>query len=170
MPSADLPLRFVSGRPTLDSDALLANADPLRAEIYAWLAERCRSNDASLVVGLESWGYLFAAPTALATGVGLAVARRRVDRLGEEAVTMTYDMNRAQGNAIGMERGVVQPGARALLVDDSVVSGRTLGAVAKIVEELQGEVVGACAITGSRAHEAEARQAIGAPLHCYRWA
>ncbi|MDQ2676066.1 MAG: hypothetical protein M3Y34_04600 [Actinomycetota bacterium] len=169
MPSGELPLRLVSGRPTLDSEALLASESPLRAQVYAWLADRCRSHEASLVVGLESWGYLFAAPTALVAGAGLAVARRRVDRLGDEAVTATYDMNRARGNAIGMERGAVRPGARALLVDDSVVSGRTLGAVAGIVDGLGGTVVAACAVAGSKAHEAEALEVVGAPLHCYRW-
>jgi adenine/guanine phosphoribosyltransferase-like PRPP-binding protein len=164
-----LPLRTVGGSYALDSDALLSQASATRDSVYLWLAEECRRSGASLVVGLESWGYLFAAPTALATNIGLAVARRRVDRLEDDAVVVAYDMNSKSGNTIGMERSSVPKGSRALLVDDSVISGRTLGAVASVVEQLGGTVTGACAVVGIANRRQEAQRVLPATLGCYAW-
>lgn len=167
--SSFLPLHTVGGIQTLDSEALLARSDASREDVYRWFADECRQADASLVVGLESWGYLFAAPTALAANVGLTVARRRVDRLRDGAAIVTYDMNSVDGNSIGMERGSVPDGARAMLVDDTVISGSTLAVVARIVGQLGGEVVSACAVLGIAERRQEAQRVLPATLRCYSW-
>src|SRR3954454_15754270 len=109
--SGSLPLRTIAGSPALDADALLRAASPERDAVYRWLLNECRQLRATLIVGLESWGYLLAAPTALNARVGLAVARRRVDRLRKDAAIVTYDMNSANGNTVGMERPSVPAGA-----------------------------------------------------------
>lgn len=168
MRSSDLPLREASP-PTLDCEALLGSNGPMREQVLAWFAEQCRSVEASLVIGLESWGYLFALPTALTNGIGLAVARRRTDRLSADSVCVTYDMNATKGNSIGMERSSVKPGTKAMLVDDSVVSGKTLAAVGEIVRQMGGEVAAGCAVVGVDQARTDATRALGAPLRCYRW-
>jgi adenine phosphoribosyltransferase len=170
MPSTELPLKFDSGRPALDCDALLSDTGSTRDSVFKWLSSQCEDADPTLVVGLESWGYLFAAPTALSAGLALAVARRRTDRLGPEAVTVTYDMHKSDGNRIGMEHSSVDGGARTLLIDDSVVSGKTLEATCDIVHRLGGEVVAACAVLGVSGRRREADPALSVPLHCYQWA
>jgi adenine/guanine phosphoribosyltransferase-like PRPP-binding protein len=171
MPSLheEVPLRPLGTATVLDSDALLLDPGRPRRAVFAWLEAESRCAGASLIVGLESWGYLFAAPTAVATGVGLATARRRVERLGADAVVASYDTNDDRQRHIGIEPASVGPGARAVLIDDTVVSGGTLGAVARLVRTLGGEVVGALSVVGNASARDLVERAIDAPLSCYRW-
>jgi adenine phosphoribosyltransferase len=164
----DLPL-LTRGSPTLDADSLMRHPDDLREAVYSWLSEECAATDVSLIVALESWGYLLAAPVATHLGLALVVARRKVDRLSGNAVVRSYDMNSTQGHRIGIERASELTGNRIALVDDSVVSGGTLAAVAEIVSELGGEVTVALAITGDEQRRDEVEMAMKAPVRCYSW-
>jgi adenine/guanine phosphoribosyltransferase-like PRPP-binding protein len=157
----ELPLRFVGSAATLDTDALLREPDELRDDVYAWLSKECATAQASIIIGLESWGYLLAAPAAVTLGVGLVAARRRVDRLSSDALIVQYDMNNARGHQIGLERTSRLAGNRVALVDDSAVSGSTIEAVADIVTQLGGEVAVALTVTGS--------ERVTKSVKCYKW-
>ena len=168
-PHEEVPLRPLGTATVLDSDALLLDPGRPRRAVFAWLETESRRAGASLIIGLESWGYLFAAPTAVATGVGLVTARRRVERLGADAAVASYDTNDDRQRQIGIEPASVQPGARAVLIDDTVVSGGTLGAVARLVRAVGGEVVAALSVVGSATARDLVERAIDAPFSCYRW-
>ena len=165
----DLPMRNVGGAATLDPDELVRYPDDLREAVYSWLAKECTSSEISLIIALESWGYLLAAPIAVQLGLPLVVARRRVDRLSSDAITRSYDMNSTRGHQIGIERTADLTGNQIALIDDSVVSGGTLAAVREIVAQLGGDVSMALAITGSASRRLELEMKVRTPVRCYSW-
>jgi len=93
-----------------------------------------------LVVGIESRGFVFGAPVALALGVGF-VPVRKVGKLPAETIQEEYALE--YGTAIvEVHRDAIQPGQRVLIVDDLLATGGTAAAAAKLVEALGGKVAG----------------------------
>lgn len=94
-----------------------------------------------LVVGIESRGFIFAAPVALALGAGFAVARKE-GKLPGETLRTSYALEYGEAT-IEMQRDSIAPGQRVLLIDDVIATGGTAAASARLVRELGGVVVGA---------------------------
>jgi adenine phosphoribosyltransferase len=93
-----------------------------------------------LVVGMESRGFIFAAPLAYKLGAGL-VPVRKLGRLPAEAVRVSYDLEYGH-NTLELHRDAIAPGQRVLVVDDLLATGGTVLATVRLVEQLGGEVVG----------------------------
>ena len=94
-----------------------------------------------LVVGIESRGFIFAAPVALALGAGFAVARKE-GKLPGETLRTSYALEYGEAT-IEMQRDSIAPGQRVLLIDDVIATGGTAAASARLVRALGGVVVGA---------------------------
>src|SRR5690606_3157493 len=93
------------------------------------------------VVGIESRGFLFAAPLALRLGAGF-VPVRKPGKLPYRTVRIEYALE--YGNdALEVHEDAIRPGDRVLLVDDLLATGGTAAAAAQLVERLGGRVVGA---------------------------
>jgi adenine phosphoribosyltransferase len=94
------------------------------------------------VVGMESRGFIFGAPLAMALGAAFVPARKPgklpYDRISEE-YALEYGTAR-----LDMHVDAVRPGQRVLVVDDLIATGGTAVATANLVRKLGGEVV-ACA-------------------------
>jgi adenine phosphoribosyltransferase len=106
------------------------------------LAAPFLERNVDLVVGMESRGFIFAAPVALALGAGFAIARK-LGKLPGETLRASYALE--YGNAeIEMHRDAIIPGQRVLIVDDVIATGGTAAATARLVREMGGIVVGAC--------------------------
>jgi adenine phosphoribosyltransferase len=119
---------------------------------------------------VESWGYIWAAYTALATGRGFAAARRRTDLLSDDAFIIEYGMHKESGRAIGIERRSLNPGARIVVVDDSIVSGGTIFAAARAAQLCGGEVVACLAVTGAEDPRQLLPETGPWTAEAYRWA
>jgi adenine phosphoribosyltransferase len=94
-----------------------------------------------LVVGIESRGFIFAVPVALALGAGFAVARKQ-GKLPWETRRESYELEYGSAE-IEMHSDAVRPGQRVLIVDDVIATGGTAAATARLVRALGGEVVAA---------------------------
>ncbi len=94
------------------------------------------------VVGIESRGFIFAAPVALALGAGFALARKQ-GKLPGPTLRTTYALEYGDAE-IEVQRDAIAPGQRVLLIDDVIATGGTAAATARLVRELGGVVVGAC--------------------------
>jgi adenine phosphoribosyltransferase len=92
------------------------------------------------VVGMESRGFIFAAPLAYRLGVGF-VPVRKLGRLPAEAARVSYDLEYGH-NTLELHRDAIAPGARVLIVDDLLATGGTVQATMNLVHQLGGEVVG----------------------------
>jgi adenine phosphoribosyltransferase len=123
-----------------DITPLLQDPDSLRLACEL-MAEPFRERQVALVVGIESRGFIFGPPVALALGAGFQIARKH-GKLPWETVGERYDLEYGS-EQIEMHRDAVQPGQRVLLLDDVIATGGTASATARLVGRMGGKVVGA---------------------------
>jgi len=122
-----------------DITTLLKDAGAFRRSLDA-LEGRCRDYGATKVVGIESRGFIFAAPLADRLGAGL-VPVRKLGRLPAETVRAEYALEYGT-NTVEMHRDAIVPGERVLIVDDLLATGGTCRAAIGLVEQVGGLVVG----------------------------
>jgi adenine phosphoribosyltransferase len=103
------------------------------------LTDRVRSYDADLVIGMESRGFIFAAPIAYLLNAGF-VPVRKLGKLPGTVISTDYDLEYGT-NTLELHSDAVQPGQRVLIVDDLLATGGTVSATIDLVERLHGEVV-----------------------------
>lgn len=116
----------------LDPEALRQAVDGLAA----WTEER----KPDLVLGAEARGFLLGAAIAVEVGCGFVPARRP-GKLPPETVTARYVLEYGE-NALEVNADAIARGARVVIHDDVLATGGTVKAIAGLVEQLGGEVVG----------------------------
>lgn len=135
----DIPDFPKSGILFKDITPVLADAAAFQEVIDCFVAQ-AQGWSPDLVVGIESRGFVFGAPVALALGVGF-VPIRKVGKLPAQTIQQEYALE--YGTAIvEIHRDAIQPGQRVLIVDDLLATGGTAAAAAKLVETLGGKVAG----------------------------
>lgn len=122
-----------------DITTLLADAGAFRQAIDE-LEERCRPYGATKVVGIESRGFIFAAPLADRLGAGFVPARK-LGRLPANTVRAEYALEYGT-NTVEMHQDAIRSGERVLIVDDLLATGGTCRASIDLVEQLGGVVAG----------------------------
>jgi adenine phosphoribosyltransferase len=93
-----------------------------------------------VIVGIESRGFVFGAPVALALGVGF-VPVRKVGKLPFRTIREEYALEYGT-NVVEIHNDAIRPGQRALIVDDLLATGGTAAASARLIEQLGGRVAG----------------------------
>lgn len=91
------------------------------------------------VVGLEARGFVFAAPVALALGVGF-VPVRKAGKLPRAAHQVSYSLEYGEAS-LELHHDALAPGARVLVVDDVLATGGTLAATRELVEACGARIV-----------------------------
>jgi adenine phosphoribosyltransferase len=122
-----------------DITTLLKDADGLRQTIDA-LAENYKGEKIDTVIGVESRGFIFAAPLAYHLGAGF-VPVRKPKKLPAEKVSVSYDLEYGQ-DTLEVHRDAIGEGHRVLIVDDLLATGGTARATVDLVEGLGGKIVG----------------------------
>jgi len=127
-----------------DISTLLAHPEAWRATVER-LAEQVRPQRPDLLVGIESRGFLVAAPLAFAIGGGFAMVRKKGKLPGK---TIRYSYNLEYGtDTIEIQEDAISPGQRVVIVDDLLATGGTMQAAVELVRRQGGTVVaGACII------------------------
>jgi adenine phosphoribosyltransferase len=124
-----------------DISPLLADPPALEQAIVA-LGSWGRERAPQLVVGAEARGFILGAALAREIGCGFVPARRP-GKLPPDTVSVTYALEYGQ-NALELHPSSFWQGVRVLIHDDVLATGGTVDAIAGLIEELGGEVVGAC--------------------------
>jgi adenine phosphoribosyltransferase len=123
-----------------DVTPLLRDPHGLRGVVDA-LAGRFRERPVDLIAGVESRGFLFGAPLAVALGVGF-VPIRKVGKLPAATVRREYALEYGT-NTLEMHADAVSPGERVLLIDDLLATGGTARAAVELIESVGGTVTAA---------------------------
>jgi adenine phosphoribosyltransferase len=113
---------------------------PAFKEAIDQITDHVRSWGVDLVVGMESRGFIFAAPIAYNLGVGFAPVRK-LGKLPSETISAEYALEYGT-NTLELHTDAVREGQRVLIVDDLLATGGTVGATIDLVERLGGEVAG----------------------------
>jgi adenine phosphoribosyltransferase len=127
-----------------DISTLLAHPEAWRATVER-LAEEVRPQRPDLLVGIESRGFLVAAPLAFAIGGGFAMVRKK-GKLPGKTIRYSYDLEYGT-DTIEIQEDAISPGQRVVIVDDLLATGGTMQAAVELVRRQGGTVVaGACII------------------------
>jgi adenine phosphoribosyltransferase len=122
-----------------DITPLLAHADSFRRSIDE-LVERFAGLEVDTVVGIESRGFILAAPIAYQLGAAF-VPVRKAGKLPWAVAREEYVLE-YRAEKLELHRDAIRPGERVLVIDDVVATGGTAVATCKLVETLGGTIVG----------------------------
>jgi len=126
-----------------DVTPLLADPATLRQTVSE-LGDWVKAKNADLVLGAEARGFWLGSAIALEAGVGFIPARRP-GKLPPETVSARYVLEYGE-NSLELHPDLIPAGAKVVIHDDVLATGGTVGAICGLVEQLGGEVVGACFI------------------------
>lgn len=135
----EIPNFPVEGILFRDITTLLQDSAAFRAAIDA-LRDQVVSLQADVVVGMESRGFVFAAPLAYLLQVGF-VPVRKLGKLPGDTLSVEYELEYGT-NTLEIHRDAIAPGQRVLVVDDLLATGGTVAATVELIRRLGGVVVG----------------------------
>ena len=122
-----------------DVTTLLRDPDGFRIAIDS-LANPYKDRGISLVVGIESRGFILGSAVADRIGAGF-VPVRKVGKLPSKTVKVSYDLEYGS-DSLEMHHDAIEPGQRVLIVDDLLATGGTARATVDLVKQLGGRVEG----------------------------
>ncbi len=126
-----------------DISTLLAHPQAWRHTVDL-LAIAIRQHQPDLLVGIESRGFLVAAPLALQLGCGFVMARKK-DKLPGPTISHTYDLEYGT-DTIEIQSDANTPGQRVVVVDDLLATGGTLAATIELLRSVGADVIAAACI------------------------
>ena len=122
-----------------DITTLLQDKDAFGEAIEAFYSG-FKDKEIDVIVGIESRGFIFAAPLALRMGCRFVLARKP-GKLPSETIAEEYALEYGT-DAIEMHIDAINKGDKVLIVDDLLASGGTAKATGSVVKKLKGEIIG----------------------------
>lgn len=126
-----------------DISTLLRHGPAWRAAM-ARLADTIRPHKPDLLAGIESRGFLVAAPLALELGLGF-VMLRKPRKLPGLTIGLNYALEYGT-DRIEMQADAVQKGQRVVILDDLLATGGTMAAGVSLLRQSGAEVPCAAAL------------------------
>jgi adenine phosphoribosyltransferase len=124
-----------------DISTLLRNADAWQVAMGR-MAKAVSIYQPDMLAGLESRGFLIAAPLALKLGCGFIMLRKR-GKLPGETIGLDYQLEYGT-DRIEVQSDAVEKGQRIVVVDDLLATGGTMAAGIALLQRC-GALVPACA-------------------------
>ncbi len=122
-----------------DVTTLLRDPEGFKASIDR-LSDPYRNAGVSLVVGIESRGFILGAAVADRLGAGF-VPVRKVGKLPHTKIRVSYDLEYGT-DSLEMHSDAIEKGQHVLIVDDLLATGGTARATVDLVRQLGGNVRG----------------------------
>jgi adenine phosphoribosyltransferase len=126
-----------------DVSTLLAHADAWQVSMGR-LANAVRAQQPDLVVGIESRGFLVAAPLALKLGCGFIMVRKR-GKLPGPTIRHEYALEYGT-DVVEIQKDAIIPGQKVVVLDDLLATGGTMAASIALLREVGAVVTGAAFI------------------------
>lgn len=126
-----------------DISTLLAHPDAWQVTMGR-LAKQVSRHAPDVLAGIESRGFLVAAPLALKLGLGFVMVRKQ-GKLPGKTVPHEYSLEYGT-DVIEVQADAVEPGQRVVILDDLLATGGTLAAATALFRKLGAEVAGAACI------------------------
>ncbi len=126
-----------------DISSLLSHADAWSVAMGR-LARAISRHQPDLLAGIESRGFLVAAPLALKLGLGFVMVRKKGKLPGR---TLPYEYALEYGtDTIEIQHDAVEPGQRVVILDDLLATGGTMRAAIDLFRRAGAIVAGAACI------------------------
>jgi adenine phosphoribosyltransferase len=126
-----------------DISTLLAHADAWSVAMGR-LAKIVSRHQPDLLAGIESRGFLVAAPLALKLGLGFIMVRKR-GKLPGRTVPHEYALEYGS-DVIEVQDDACVPGQRVVVLDDLLATGGTMAAACALLRRVGADVVGCATI------------------------
>ncbi|MDD9878634.1 MAG: adenine phosphoribosyltransferase [Magnetovibrio sp.] len=126
-----------------DISTLLAHPDAWQVALGR-LARIVSRHQPDLLAGIESRGFLVAAPLASRLGLGFTMVRKQ-GKLPGATISHEYELEYGT-DTIEIQEDCVEPGQRVVILDDLLATGGTLAASVDLFKKVDAEVVGAACI------------------------
>lgn len=112
--------------------------------IISELASWAKPKKPTLIVGIESRGYLFAAPLAYELGLGLSIIRKK-GKLPRKTISIVAP-NEYAVETFEMHADAARAEDRVIIVDDLIATGSSSISAISLVKMLGAEVAGFAAV------------------------
>lgn len=142
-----------------DVSTLLQEPEALRVAVER-MADLVAGYRPDRLIGIESRGFIFAAPLALRLGVGFTMVRKR-GKLPGSVVAHAYSLEYGS-DTVEISADLVPKGIRAVIVDDLIATGGTALATVELLGKIEVEV--AAAVFLIELTELEGRARLGVPV------
>lgn len=126
-----------------DISTLLRHAEAWQAAVEQ-MAGVVRAYRPTVLAGIESRGFLLAAPLALKLGCGFIMLRKR-GKLPGPVTGLDYALEYGT-DRIEIQSDAVAPGDRVVLVDDLLATGGTMKAGIELLQKMGADVAAAAAL------------------------
>jgi adenine phosphoribosyltransferase len=121
-----------------DITTLLQNNDAFGKTIDSFY-NIFKDKKVDVVVGIESRGFIFAAPLALKLGCKFSLARKP-GKLPSDKISEEYELEYGT-DTIEMHKDAIKDGENILIIDDLLATGGTAKATGFLAEKLGGKIV-----------------------------
>ena len=126
-----------------DISTLLRHADAWQVAMGR-LARLVSNYKPDLLAGIESRGFLLAAPLALKLGCGFVMVRKR-GKLPGSTIGLDYALEYGS-DRVEVQADAIIPGQRVVVVDDLLATGGTMAAAIKLLRDVGADVPAAVAL------------------------
>jgi adenine phosphoribosyltransferase len=123
-----------------DISTLLAHAEAWRSAIEQ-MAAVVAPHAPALLAGIESRGFVFAAPVAARLGLGFVMIRK-VGKLPGTVISHSYDLEYGS-DTLQIADGLIPRGTRVVLIDDLIATGGTARASVELLRKVGADPVAA---------------------------
>ena len=121
-----------------DISTLLQHAEAWKATVDR-LAEEISPYNPDRLIGIESRGFLVAAPLALRLGIGFTMVRKQ-NKLPGETISHTYELEYGS-DTIEIQSDALHEGQKVVLMDDLLATGGTAAAAVELLRSVGADVV-----------------------------
>jgi len=105
------------------------------------MAKSISGHQPDILAGIESRGFLVAAPLALKLGLGFTMIRKK-GKLPGQTIAYEYDLEYGS-DTIEIQHDAIGKGQRVVVLDDLLATGGTMAASIELLRKVGAEVVGA---------------------------
>jgi adenine phosphoribosyltransferase len=123
-----------------DISTLLAHEDAWQVAMGR-MARMIRQYQPDVLAGIESRGFLVAAPLALKLGCGFVMVRKK-GKLPGNLISHDYALEYGT-DTIEIQEDAVKPGQKVVILDDLLATGGTMAASIDLFEKVGAKVAGA---------------------------
>ena len=126
-----------------DISTLLQHAEAWRTTIDQ-MVEAVAHHKPERLIGIESRGFLVAAPLAIRLNCGFTMVRKK-NKLPGETIQHSYDLEYGT-DTVEIQADAIMPGQRVVVVDDLLATGGTMAAAISLLRKVGADVRAAAGI------------------------
>jgi adenine phosphoribosyltransferase len=122
-----------------DVTTLIQNKSAFKKSVDL-LVKKYKGKKIDKVVGVEARGFIFGAAVAHKIGAGFVPVRKK-GKLPYKTISTTYELEYGT-DTLEIHQDAITRGEKILIIDDLLATGGTIKAVAELVKQLQGKIIG----------------------------